>query len=169
MGDSKGCDAESDRRLRDRRPFVAVAALAAFLTALGGSMTAFAATTVPEFDPNADVTLDMEGGSERPDEYLVMQAFEQQFSAFDRCVEAAKNGADVRLPGDVDVEVLLNPKGNRPLGVNAELSDQLEQQQPLRECLRRAVADAKYPGYQGPPIVVDFSFELDPGSVYVEE
>jgi len=38
------------------------AALASFLTALGGSMTAFAATTtVPEFDPNAAVTLDMEG------------------------------------------------------------------------------------------------------------
>jgi len=245
MGDARGCDAEGDRRLHDRRPVAvavrvhggtgtealcqtrdvsvgglclavpkegpnwaigdtiglevhvpgrtpahveaevrwiagtlfgvmfrtgAVAALAAFLTALGGTMTAFAATsTVPEFDPNADVVLDMEGGSERPDEYLVLQAFERQFSAFDRCVEAAKQGEDVRLPGEVEVEVLLNPKGNRPLGVNAQLSSQLKQQQQLRDCLRTAVAEAKYPAYEGPPVVVDFSFELDPGTVWVEE
>ena len=60
-------------------------------------------------------------------------------------------------------------QGNRPLGVNAQLSEQVKQRLQLRECLRGAVADGKYPAYEGPPVVVDFSFELDPGSVYVEE
>jgi hypothetical protein len=140
-------------------------AVAAFVAALLGSSVAHAATqsTVPEFDPNADTVLDMEAGGERPDDYAVLQAFEQQFGDFDQCVERAKKGKDTQLPGDVDVQVLLDPKGERPLGINATLPDKVEKDKNLRACLRSAIAAADYPAYNGVPVVVEFSFELDPG------
>lgn len=147
----------------------ALAAVAAFIASLSATPAMAATTTVPEFDPSADVQLDMDAGGERPDEYTVLQAFEQQYSAFDQCVYDAKAGKDHKLPGDVDVEVLLNPKGNRPLGVNAKLSKKVKGQKALRDCLRNAVAGAHYPSYDGVPVVVQFSFELDPGMQEVVE
>jgi len=147
----------------------ATAAIAAFLTALLSSHPASAAasTSVPEFDPNADVVLDMNAGGERPDEYSVLQAFEQQYDDFDGCVAKVKKRADQKLPGDVEVAVLLSPKGKRPLGVNAQLTSKVPSSESLRQCLRSAVAAAPYPAYDGPPVVVQFSFELDPGSQYI--
>lgn len=147
----------------------AMAAVAAFIGTLlsGHPASAAASSTVPEFDPNADVVLDMNAGGERPDEYSVLQAFEQQYEAFDGCVAKAKKRAEQKLPGDVEVAVLLSPKGKRPLGVNAQLSTKVSSSEPLRQCLRSAIAAAPYPAYDGPPVVVQFSFELDPGSEYV--
>lgn len=145
-------------------------AIAAFLTTMvAASNVSAAQTTVPEFDPTADVELDMKAGGERPDDYTVLQAFEQQYDAFDKCVMKAKKGRDGQLPGDVDVEVLLNPRGDKPLGVNAKLPSKVKKNKGLRECLRSAVAQAPYPSYDGVPVVVAFSFELDPGSDWVEE
>jgi hypothetical protein len=142
------------------------AKVAAFLAAfLSFSSMARADATVPEFDPNADVQLDMEAGGERPDEYNLLEAFQQQYDEFDQCVLSAKKGKDKQLPGDVDVSVLLNPRGAKPLGVNADLPDDVERDTSLRECLRSAVAAGPYPSYDGPPVVVQFSFELDPGMV----
>jgi hypothetical protein len=146
----------------------AVAAIAAFVGTMLAAPTAEAAkTAVPTFDPNADVVLDMKAGGERPDEFQITQAFEQQYSSFDECVAAAKKNPNQTLPGDVDVEVLLNPKGHEPLGINAKLPDQVDKRS-LRECLRGAVAAADYPSYDGPPVVVTFSFELDPGTYWDE-
>lgn len=118
---------------------------------------------VPEFDPTQDVTLDLERGSERPDHASVAEAFEGQFGAFDACVSKAKRGDDHRIPGDVSVEVLLDPDGSTPLGVNATLPKNVSRRRGLQQCLRRAVAAADYPAYDGPPTVFEFSFELDPG------
>ncbi len=147
----------------------AVGVIAAFVGTMLAAPTAMAATTaIPTFDPNADVELDMKAGGERPDEFNLTQAFEQQYSSFDECVAAAKKNPNQTLPGDVDVEVLLNPKGHEPLGINAKLPDEVNQKS-LRECLRGAVAAADYPAYNGVPVVVTFSFQLDPGSVWEEE
>jgi hypothetical protein len=144
--------------------------VAAFLVTLMAAANVSAAqTSVPEFDPEADVELDMEAGGERPDEYTLLQAFEQQYGAFDRCVASAKKNRDQDLPGDVDVDVLLNPRGAKPLGVNARLPERVAENRRLRECLRSAVARAPYPAYDGVPVVVSFSFELDPGSDWVED
>lgn len=147
----------------------AVAAIAAFVGTMLAAPTAMAAkTSVPTFDPNADVQLDMKAGGERPDEFNLTQAFEQQYGSFDECVAAAKKNPNQTLPGDVDVEVLLNPKGHEPLGINAKLPDGVNKRS-LRECLRGAVAAADYPAYNGVPVVVTFSFELDPGTYWEEE
>lgn len=145
-------------------------AIAAFLTTMMAAAEVSAAqTAVPEFDPNADVQLDMEAGGERPQDYMVLEAFETRYDAFDKCVANAKKGKDRQLPGDVDVEVLLNPRGHKPLGVNAKMPSKVKKNKKLRECLRSAVASAPYPSYNGVPVVVQFSFELDPGTEWVEE
>lgn len=147
-----------------------VGLIAAFLGCLTvGSNAPAAQTAVPEFDPEADVELDMQAGGERPDEHLLLQAFAQQYDDFDVCVSRAKGRSARQLPGDVAVAVLLNPRGRRPLGVNATLPKPVRKNGGLRECLRAAVAAAPFPRYDGVPVVAEFSFELDPDTVWVEE
>jgi hypothetical protein len=132
-----------------------------------GSVTA----NVAEFDPNADISLDMDKfGSERPDQYAVQQAFFDQFGALDECVLAEKDrrGDEAQLLGDVSMAVKLNPEHSRPFGVNANMPDAHAESDKLAECLREAAANAPYPTYNGPPVVVDFEFELDPGYIEVD-
>ena len=118
---------------------------------------------VPEFNPEAPLDLDRYEGSERPDEEVVMERFNGTFEAIDRCVETERKRAHVdQVDGNAFVDVLLNPKGNRPLGVNAK-TDSDSSRNKLQGCLREAVASAKFPGYDGPPVVVNFEFEIDPG------
>jgi hypothetical protein len=126
--------------------------------------SAHAACTVPTFDPDASTVLDMEAGSERPDERRVLAAFESQYGAFDSCVMNAKPKNDAPIPGEAQVQILLNPAGATPLGINAELPEPVRRNHELRECLRDAVSRADYPSYDGPPVVVVFDFELDPGT-----
>jgi hypothetical protein len=144
----------------------AQAALAAFFASVVGlsgmSASAAASTSVPTFDPNATAELSADG-AERPDEYVLLGAFENQREQMDRCVEAAKAGEDVQLQGTATMEVLLNPAGRRPLGINGKVSDDAPADTGLMECLRAATAAAPYPGYDGPPVIVEFDFEIDAG------
>jgi len=144
----------------------AQAALAAFFASVVGlsGLTASAATTtVPTFDPNATTELTSDGG-ERPDEYVLLGAFERQRAQMDRCVEQAKHGDEAQLQGTATMEVLLNPAGKRPLGINGKVSDDAPKDAGLMECLRAATAAAPYPGYDGPPVIVEFDFEIDAGT-----
>ena len=126
------------------------------------SVTAAAEATAPTFDPQAPIILDHDG-AERPDELAVMAAFDSRQEAIDHCVAEVKRGEEI-VAGTADVEVLLNPEGKRPLGVNARLSEDAPKHESLRECLRAATSRAPFPAYDGPPVVVEFSFELDPGT-----
>jgi hypothetical protein len=140
--------------------------------AIGGASadaSAAATTSVPTFDPNADVVMDMDAGPERPDGHTITEAFSRQYDAIDACVVDSKGGNDRTLDGEAHVEVLLNPKGATPLGVNTELPGRSKKDRELVECLRAAVATADYPSYDGPPVVVEFDFELDPGTEEVPE
>jgi hypothetical protein len=131
-----------------------------------GSVTA----NISEFDPNADISLDMDKwGDQRPDQYVIQQAFFNQFGALDECVWAEKDrrGSEDQLMGDVSMAVKLNPESQRPFGVNAAMPEGFENSTKLKDCLREAAASAGYPTYDGPPVIVDFEFELDPG--FVEE
>lgn len=141
-----------------------LAALAAGLIGLvSGNAQAAARTTVPTFDPDGDVELDMNGGSERPDQQRVLEALSRQYDEIDACVVDAKSSPKKTIGGEAHVAVLLNPQGETPLGINADLPKPVAKDRELRECLRAAVATAPYPSYDGPPIVVEFDFELDPG------
>lgn len=140
---------------------------------MGGTAAPDAVTAnVAEFDANADVLLDMDSyGGEIPDEFAIQQAFFGQFEAIGQCVfdEKDRRKSEDQMLGDVVIAVKLNPKSSRPFGVNATMPEGYEKAAKLKDCLREAAADARYPKWDGPPRVVEFEFELDPGSVWVEE
>jgi hypothetical protein len=126
---------------------------------------------ISTFDPNADTVLDLDQwGSEHPDEYGIQQAFFAQFGNMDQCVLDFKGavGTKKQLRGDVHIAVKLNPAEQRPFGVNAKLPKKYNGKKKLKECLREAAASAGYPSYNGPPRVVEFDFELDAGSEWVD-
>lgn len=142
----------------DKKTQAVLAAFFAGMCTLTPASAMATTTSVPTFDPDADVEIQDTGG-ERPDEYTVEQAFKKQNAALDRCVERAKGAAK----GEGHVEVLLNPGGNRPLGINTQLPESLQKNADFRECVRGATAAAPFPSYDGPPVVVDLDFEIDPG------
>ncbi len=152
-GAAGSCGVSFDRK--------AQAVLSAFFAAMCtlSSATAVAATAVPTFDPNATVEVQDTGG-ERPDEHVIEGAFKAQNEALDQCVKQTKGA----IKGKAKVEVLLNPAGNRPLGINAMLPKKLRSNAALRECVRTATAAAPFPAYDGPPVMVDLDFQIDPGS-----
>ncbi len=125
--------------------------------------------SISTFDPEGDVTLDLDAyGSERPDDYAVQDAFYGTFEGFDQClVKERKRMGDEEmvLEGDATITIKLNPKKSKPLGVNAALPE--EYSDDFKDCLREAAAKGKYPTYDGPPVVAEFEFEIDPG--YEEE
>lgn len=125
------------------------------------------AEIAPTFDPNAPIVLDHDG-SQMPDEVAVMAAFDTRNAAIDQCVAKVRRGTRT-VAGSADLEVLLDPDGQRPLGVNAYLSKDAPKRPSLKECLRAETSRAPFPAYDGPPMVVAFSFELDPGTFEEEE
>lgn len=133
--------------------------------------------TIAEFDPNAVMDLNMGdgggGGGPRPDEYQMEIAFNQSFGGIDECVVAAKEKKGIashkQLKGDLDIAVKLNPSKSRPLGVNAKLPKRWAKDSALSDCVREAVASVQFPTYDGPPIVVEFSTQLDAGNEWEED
>lgn len=128
---------------------------------------------ISTFDPDADVSLDMDKwGTERPDDYAVQMSLNQAFGPMDACVAAAKARkgmpADKVLAGEVDLAVKLQPKTGKAAAVNATLSGKLDKDAALKDCIREAVASVQFPKYDGPPVVAELSTELDAGSEWDE-
>ncbi len=128
--------------------------------------------SIAEFDPNADVVLDLNAyGTERADEWLVQEAFNQSFEGLDRCIAEHKArigmSEEQTLEGGVSVAVKLDPKKGRPSAVNASFSAKsLEKKdhRALKDCVREVVATVDFPTYDGPPQVAEFEVDpLDPG------
>ena len=129
---------------------------------------------VADFDPTADFVLDLDAyGSERPDDYDIELAFAESFDTMDKCVAEYKAGAKLKpenqLAGELEVAVKLNPKKGPPLGINLDLPERYKEATNLESCMRKAVAMAPYPKYDGPPIIAEFQTELDPGMEYLDE
>lgn len=150
-----------------------LSALTAGVIALGCATTVYAAPQIDEIDRSKPVDLNKYPGGERPDDQEVLEAFSAQMDRLADCVEGAKDrakmGEDDRMEGGALMTILLNPEGERPLAVSAELPEKVKKDKRLRQCLRVATWKADYPSYDGPPIEVDFEFELDPGYDWVEE
>lgn len=71
--------------------------------------------------------------------------------------------------GYARLQVLLDPAGEDPMGVNVHVPESLAQRESFVECLRTATAAAPYPTYDGPPVVVDFEIELGGGDMADED
>lgn len=150
-----------------------LSALAAGLLTVSFVSPSYAAPKIPEIDHSRPVDLNKYDGGERPDDQEVLDAFSAQMDALAKCVEDAKAranmGQDDRMEGGALMTIQLNPEGERPLAVSGTLPDKVKKDKRLRECLRVATWKGDYPAYDGPPIEVDFEFELDPGYDWVEE
>jgi hypothetical protein len=125
--------------------------------------------SIGTFDPNADVTIDLEKfGTARPDDYAVQVAFNQAFGGLDACVLAVKEkrgiSADTQLQGDLDLQVKLDPSG-KALAVNATLPGKYAKDSTLESCIRDAVGAVQFPPYDGPPVVAEFYTQLDGGTI----
>ena len=73
------------------------------------------------------------------------------------------------LVGDGQVQILLDPNGKQPLGVNVNVPEAYAGHRDFVDCIQVAAAQAPYPQYDGPPFIVEFEFELDPGYKVYEE
>lgn len=149
-----------------------LSALATLAIAWGSAGAAQAATKVPEIDRSKPIDLNRYSGEERPDNQGVLDAFSAQLNRLGECVDQAKKRAkaqDSPWEGGAMLTILLNPEGMRPLGVNAKLPEAYSKDKKLVDCLRLGTWMAEYPSYDGPPVEVDFEFELDPGYDWVEE
>ena len=146
-------------------------AVAAFLLVIAPPTESHGAADIPEFDPDAPVDLDKYEGNEWPDEREVAAAFESRYEKFDACVAAEKDrtGFAGQLEGDAGMAIMLNPAGQRPLGVNSTFPNEYEGREELVRCMRNATGSAPFPRYWGPPLVVKFEFEIDPGTEWVDE
>lgn len=148
-------------------------ALTAGLIALSSATAVYAAPNIPEIDRSKPVDLNKYKGGERPDDQGVLDAFSAQMGTLARCVEKAKDRADMgqddRMEGGALMTILLNPEGERPLAVSGELPEKVKKDKRLLKCLRVATWKGEYPAYDGPPVEVEFEFELDPGYDWVEE
>lgn len=140
---------------------------------IGGAAAPNAVTAnIAEFDPNGDIALDMDKfGSERPDEYAIQQAFFAAFDGIGACVAAEheRRNSDEQFEGDVSIAVKLNPEKPRPFGINATMPSGFESATELKDCMREEVAKVEFPTYDGPPVVVEIEFELEPEWIWVEE
>jgi hypothetical protein len=125
---------------------------------------------IATFDPNADITIDLEKfGTERPDDYAAQVAFNQSFAGIDACVLTVKEkkgmAADSQIPGDLDIAVKLEPLTGKASAVNATLPGKYDKDSGLKDCIRNAVAQVDFPKYDGPPVTVEFYTQLDAGSM----
>ena len=125
--------------------------------------------SIADFDPEGGFELDLEKyqGGERPDDYQVSEAFNQTFGALDECVAQAKEARNMgmcdQMKGDADVHVRLNPEDSRPLAVHADIAKPYAKDDAFVNCVREAVASAPFPTYDGPPVVANFTTQIDPG------
>lgn len=112
---------------------------------------------IPRYDPDATVVLDPAAGSERLDDTRVRASLRALEPAFDRCIaDAVAAGIDVGS-GEVRFELGVAPSG-KVTGVNARAPAALRDAG-VDGCLRKAIYEHRFPGYDGPPMGVDYSFE----------
>jgi len=133
--------------------------------------------SIQAFDPNADIGFEFgdgggEGG-ETPDDFTVRETLNGSLGGVDQCVAdyKARKGMkpEKQLDGNVALAVKLNPKSPRPLGINASITSKHDKDESLKTCIKETIDNAPFPTYNGMPRIVDFEFELDPGSEWVEE
>lgn len=114
---------------------------------------------VPQFS-SAPVNLDKYEGSERLDDATVDREMNKLVPKFQRCVTAAAEASDEDLGrGTLRFKIRLGPEG-KILGVSVTAPASL-QVFGIVPCARKTVYDHRFPRYDGPPMQVDFSFDVD--------
>lgn len=113
---------------------------------------------IPRYDANATTVLDPDAGSERLGDATVRAELRGLEPAFDRCIADAVAGGVTIPAGRVDFVFGLTAKGKVD-GVTAKAPAALRDTGILG-CLRKVIHDHRFPTYDGPPMGVDYTFEV---------
>lgn len=113
---------------------------------------------IPKYDATATTVLDPAAGSERLDDGIVRAHLRKLEPALDRCIaDAATAGVNVGS-GRVDFVFGLSASG-KVTGVTAKAPAAIRDAG-IVPCLRQVVFEHRFPSYDGPPMGVDYSFEV---------
>jgi hypothetical protein len=111
---------------------------------------------IPAYDAKA--TTELGEGSERLDDGTVRKELRELEPAFDRCIADAVAAGVTVGSGRVDFVFGLTPSGKVD-GVNAKAPSAIRDAG-IVPCLRKVIFDHRFPRYDGPPMGVDYSFEV---------
>jgi hypothetical protein len=112
---------------------------------------------IPAYDASASTVLG-DVGSERPDDASVRKELRALEPGFDRCIADAVAGGVTVGSGRVDFVFGLTASG-KVEGVNAEAPAAIRDAG-IVPCLRKVIFEHRFPPYDGPPMGVDYSFEI---------
>ncbi|MBK6923333.1 MAG: hypothetical protein IPH07_38450 [Deltaproteobacteria bacterium] len=113
---------------------------------------------IPKYDATATTVLDPAAGSERLDDATVRSHLRKLEPALDRCItDAATAGVSIGS-GRVKFVFGLSPSG-KVTGVTAKAPPAIRDAG-IVPCLRQVVFEHRFPSYDGPPMGVDYSFEV---------
>jgi hypothetical protein len=113
---------------------------------------------IPQFSNDKAQTIDLEAGSERPNERTLDQHFAKITPKITDCVITASRYGDVGS-GRLAVQLRLLPSGKvESVSVKAPASLNVWGIVP---CARKAVYDHRFPSYDGPSVGVDFAVDVD--------
>ncbi|MFO0632576.1 MAG: hypothetical protein U0168_06990 [Nannocystaceae bacterium] len=150
---------ESARKGKARRRGRTAADDGATAAGGGGSYTPVDDSRVPRYDATATTVLDPAAGSERLDDATVRAHLRKLEPAFDRCIADAVSAGVTVGSGRVDFVFGLAPTG-KVTGVTAKAPAAIRDSGVV-PCLRTVVFEHRFPSYDGPPMGVDYSFEID--------
>ncbi len=113
---------------------------------------------IPAYDAKATTVLG-DAGSERLADEVVRRELRGLEPAFNRCIADAVAGGVTVGGGRVDFVFGLTASGKVD-GVNAKAPAAIREAG-IVPCLRKVIFDHRFPRYDGPPMGVDYSFEVD--------
>lgn len=113
---------------------------------------------IPRYDAKATTVLDPDAGSERLGDAAVRSELRGLEPAFNQCIADAVAGGVEVGSGRVDFVFGLTATG-KVSGVTAKAPAAIRDTGVLG-CLRKVVFDHRFPRYDGPPMGVDYSFEV---------
>jgi hypothetical protein len=122
------------------------------------SAPVFDDSAIPRFDPNRVQTIGEGQGSERLSDRKVRQQLERLEPRFNRCIEqVASAGVEVGS-GQVSFEIGIEPSG-KVWGITATAPKALRASGVVA-CMRGAIHGHRFPSWDGPPMGVDYSFDV---------
>jgi hypothetical protein len=112
---------------------------------------------IPAYDAKATTVIG-DAGSERLDDAIVRKELRELEPGFDRCIADAVAGGVTVGNGRVDFVFGLTASGKVD-GVNAKAPAAIRDAG-IVPCLRKVIFEHRFPRYDGPPMGVDYSFEV---------
>ncbi len=113
---------------------------------------------IPQFS-NKPIVLDMNAGSERLSDDVVDKHMNRLTPKFQSCITTASTYSETDIgSGTLTFKIQLKPTG-KVAGISVQAPANLRVFG-IVPCVRKVVYDHRFPSYDGPPMGVDFSFDV---------